>query len=88
MGPMLRMALTALRPVSSSPPNSAPSRSARGVLELVPGPFGGPSMWGPEFDKYNEFGKWWKMEFESLDGYDTEFKLNPVYEQFTPLPAD
>ena len=28
------------------------------------------------------------MEFESLDGYDTEFKLNPVYEQFTPLPAD
>ena len=41
-------------------------------------------MWGPEFDKYNEFGKWWKMEFESLDGYDTEFKLNPVYEQFTP----
>jgi len=40
-------------------------------------------MW-PEMDQYNEFGKRWKLEFASLEGYDTEFKLKSVYDEFTP----
>ena len=55
----------------------------KGVLEVVAGSFGGPSMWGPDMDKYNQFGKWWKLEFGSLEGYNTQFKLEPVYETFT-----
>ena len=56
----------------------------KGVLELVPGPFAGPSMWGPEMDEHNVFGKWWKMEFASIEGSGTEFELKSVYEEYTP----